>query len=274
MKLISLAFWTLTPLVLAAGEVQTGDTLSQVQAALGTPRGQMSAQGRQLLYFDRGEIELRAGAVTRVALMSVDEHAARETRRAADAARMREEQEIRQARSITEGEALKARMLADPAFLSAAPGEQLAFWEYFARSHPEVPVAEQLAAARQRTREQAEARRAGEIREERLAELEEQLMAVETRYDAARSRRYLVHYGGHHGLRQATNLWPVEYHFTQEYARPYAATISYPAWGSTPYDQRKILRTNDSPDNDQRNRRHPARNADRGFRDWMSRQRY
>ena len=274
MKFATLALWSLAPLMLAAGEVQPGDNFDQVCAILGTPRGQMSVNGRRVLYFERGEVELRAGAVTRVALLSDEVHAAREARRAAEAERRRTEQEIRRARTSAEGEELKARMLADVTFQTAAPGEQLASWENFARRYPEVSVGEQLTAARLRLAGQAEARRAREIQGERIAELEARLAAAEARADTARAYRYVSFYGGRHSPRQASNLWPIEYHFNGDSQQPYAATISYPAWGSTPYDRRRNLQADDSPDNEPWNRRRAAPHSDRGFRDWSRRHRF
>lgn len=267
MKIVSLVLLVFAPLVLPAGEVRPGDTLDEVRATLGTPRGQLLAGGRYLLYYERGEIELRAGVVTRVALLSVDDHAAREARRAAEAVRVREEQEIRRARLSAEGEALKARRLADPAFQAAPPNYQVAFWADFSRRYSDVPSEEQLTAARQRLAEQWDARRVQAEQADRLAELEARLIAAEARADASDNRSYVSFYGGRHTRRHSDNLWPVEYHFNDGPQQPYAATASYPAWGTTPYDLRKKSPVDDWRDDDDRcNARSYQHTFDRSLR--------
>ena len=60
---------------LAAAEVRPGASLEEVRGTLGLPRGQVQVAGRQVLYYERGEVELQNGAVTRVALRSEEEHA-------------------------------------------------------------------------------------------------------------------------------------------------------------------------------------------------------
>jgi hypothetical protein len=222
MKTVPFVLLLALPLVLSAGEVRPGDTLNTVRATLGAPRGQLLVDGRQLLYYERGEIELRAGAVTRVALLSEEDHAAREARRAAAAVRFREEQEILRARLSTEGEALKARKLADASFLAAPLAYQVAFWEDFSRRYPDVTSAEQLTIAHLRRAEQLEEKRARELREERLADLEARLLAAETRAD--RNRSYAA-FNSDGYARHPFTFWPVEYRFFDS-PLPYAVSPS------------------------------------------------
>ncbi len=222
MKTVPCVLLLTLPLVLSAAEVRPGDSLQLVRATLGTPRGQLLVDGRQLLYYERGEIELRTGAVTRVALLSVEDHTAREARRAAAAGRIREEQEILRARLNTEGEALKARKLADASFLAAPLAYQVAFWEDFSRRYPDVTSAEQLTIARLRLAEQLEEKRARELREERLADLEARLAAAEAR--AARNRSY-TSFNSDGYARQPFTFWPIEYHFYDS-PLPYAVSPS------------------------------------------------
>ncbi|HKB57361.1 MAG TPA: hypothetical protein VKC51_07205 [Lacunisphaera sp.] len=222
MKTVPFVLLLALPLVLTAMEVRPGDTLNNVRATLGAPRGQLRVDGRQLLYYERGEIELRAGAVTRVALLSEEDHAAREARRAAAAVRFREEQEILCARLSTEGEALKARKLADPSFLAAPLAYQVAFWEDFSRRYPDVASAEQLTIAHLRLAEQLEEKRDRELREERLAELEARLLAAEDR--ATRYRSY-TSFNSDGYARHPFTFWPVEYHFFDS-PLPYAVSPS------------------------------------------------
>jgi hypothetical protein len=217
MKAVPLALLLSLPLALNAAEVQRGETLDEVRNVLGAPQGQLRIGNRQLLYYDRGEVELQSGAVTRVALLSVEEHAEQTARRAAAAARIREEQEIRQARQIADGDALKTRKLADPSFLATPLAYQVAFWEDFSRRYPDVPIAEQLTVARLRLAEQVEEKRAQTAQAERLAELEIRVHEAEARAaeaeSTARRIRYYSSYYGPSYSRHPFNLMPVDYRF-------------------------------------------------------------
>src|SRR5689334_15458512 len=63
-----------------AAEVAPGDTLEEAVATLGSPRGRLQVAGRNLVYFERGEIEVRDGRVTRVDLLTPEEYAAQQAR--------------------------------------------------------------------------------------------------------------------------------------------------------------------------------------------------
>ena len=203
------------PLALGAAEIRPGDNLEQVRVTLGTPRGQAESGGRLLLYYERGEVELQDGVVTRVALLSRDAHEAESARRAAEAQRLREADEIRRARLRTEGEALKARQLADPDFRRASPARQVAFWEDFVRRYPDVPGHEELLLARLRFAEQQEQERKEAENTERLARLEARLAESEARALAAEHRPERHVYRSFHPgyIRHAhpQNLWPIDY---------------------------------------------------------------
>ncbi len=201
------------PLLLSAAEVRTGDTLAEVRTALGPPRGQVQAGEKLRLYYERGEVELQDGVVTRVALLSRSEHQAETERRGEEARRLLEEQTIRRAALTAEGEALLARKLADPAFRAAAPVSQVAFWEDFTRRYPEVPAHEHLLLARLRLAEVQETRRQQTETAERIARLEARAAEAEARsqetVSALRPRTYLTYYPrpGH----RPANLWPIDY---------------------------------------------------------------
>ena len=68
-RVVAACVLSASPFAMAA-EVQTGDSLADVRNALGLPRGQAKVDGRQVLYYERGEVELVREVVTRVALRS------------------------------------------------------------------------------------------------------------------------------------------------------------------------------------------------------------
>lgn len=197
---------TLSAAPFAVAAVDTGATLDEVRAALGAPNGQMRLGERQLLYYQRGSVELTNGRVTRVAMLSAEEHQAQ----AAREERLQAERATRRAQLMEEGTALRDRKLADEAFRSAPVAYQVSFWEDFARRYPEVSCAEPLTIARLKLNEQLEEknRKAEELN--RLAEIEQRLAAAEREPVYHRVRSYPSRYG-HRDRHQEFALWPVSY---------------------------------------------------------------
>ena len=231
MKTLPLALLVALPVVLPAAEVRIGDSLNEVRTVLAEPAGQVRIGDRQLLFYDRGEIELRAGVVARVALIPVEDFARLQARRAEQAVRAREEREIRQARLSAEGTELRGRKLADPYFRAAPAAYQLAFWEDFSRRYPDVACTEQLADARARRGEQLDLIRAKDEADARVAELEARLQEVESK--VAQNGTSVVRYRYYSYGRNSPpfTLWPVEYHFANQ-TPLYPATPFKPAAGS------------------------------------------
>ncbi|OHE81257.1 MAG: hypothetical protein A3G75_13175 [Verrucomicrobia bacterium RIFCSPLOWO2_12_FULL_64_8] len=195
----------------------TGSSRAEALAALGAPRGEARSGDRTFLYYERGVVELRLDRVVRASLISEEVYDQRVAQRLAEAERLKAESELRLAGLTAEGEALRARKLADPVFNAAPLSYQVAFWEDFARRYPGVPSAEQLILARLRLTDELERRRIEEDREDRLAELEARVAAAEARARDAETRTYP--FGGFYSYygrsRHSTpfSLWPVEYHF-------------------------------------------------------------
>lgn len=225
MKNQPLVLLLVLPCAILAAEVKPGESIEEVRAALGAPRGQVRAGDRHLLYFDRGEVELKAGTVTRVAILSDEDYVAHEARRAAIAERVREAQASR----TVAGEVLKAGQLASATFRNAPPAYQVAFWEDFSQRYPEVSCAEELSIARVTLAEQFEQRRARDEQEARVAELEARVAAAEARASQFSSYGYPSrnYFRGYRSA--APSFWPVVYHFNDS---PTVATASV----STPPD--------------------------------------
>ena len=214
---------------LTAAEVRRGASLEEVRGTLGSPRGQVQVAGRQVLYYERGEVELQDGAVTRVALRSEMEHAILTARQE----RQRDEWEIRRAQMRVEGSALRDRKLADPAFLAAPLSYQVAFWEDFVQRYPEVSCVEPLTLARLRLNAQFEDLRRRDEQADRLAAIEERFAAADRRpviYPLFSSSPYYSHRHHHH---QPFGLGPITYTFYDTPQPPYTTPSGNPAGNLT-----------------------------------------
>lgn len=220
-----------------AAEVAPGDSLAAVREALGQPKGQLQRGEWQRLLYERGEVELVAGVVTRVGLRSVEAHQQLLADREAAAEQARVAREERAARRVAEGEAIKERKLADPLFQSAPVSYQVAFWEDFALRYPEVPSAEVLTIARLRLVESEAIERHRREESQRLADLEERVRQAEARAAAAeaaaeRAQRYprYVGYASRRGRDyDPTVFMPVEYRFGENPQPPYVTPSGNPA---------------------------------------------
>lgn len=213
---------------LCAADPAVGATFAEVRAALGPPKGLAKAGDRQLLYYDRGQIELTGGRVSRVALRSAEAQAAHAAKVAAEEARIREESELRRARRLSEGEAVMAAKLADTRFNAAPLAYQVSFWEDFARRYPGVDCREPLAIARLQLAEQLEERRERAEQAARIAHLEARLAAAEMR------TTYASYPWQGHGRRgrdrhddRPLNFWPVTYRYYDS-PQPYATSPTLP----------------------------------------------
>jgi hypothetical protein len=239
------ALLILSSTVLAA-DPQIGASFAEVRAALGLPKGLAKAGARQLLFYDRGQVEMTDGVVSRVALRSFEAQAAHESLLAATETRVREAAEQRRAKLQNEGEALKAAKLADAHFNAAPLSYQVSFWENFARRYPGVECAEQLTITRLRFAEQLEEKRLAAEQAARLAELEAKLAFAEARasYASYGGRGYGRRWRDRHDDQPYT-LWPVTYRYYDSplpYATSPGLTLAQPSGFSG--DARCDTRTN------------------------------
>lgn len=214
--------------VATAAEPAIGASFAEVRSALGLPKAKLQRGERMILLYDRGEVELGHGAVTRVALRSLEAQATHVAKVAAREARAREESEQRRSRLKDEGEALLAAKKADARFNEAPLTYQVSFWEEFSRKYPGVDGREPLTIARLKLAEQVEVRREREQQAARLAELEARLAEAETRAS------YASYYGRGYGRRgrdrhddQPFTVWPIEYRYYDS-PQPYATSPSLP----------------------------------------------
>lgn len=210
---------SVVPLV-ASTAVQRGDSVADVRAALGAPRGELSKGDKQVLYYERGEVEFHQGSAVRVALRTPEEQAEQETR----AARIREEREFRRQELAIEGVALRDRTLANEEFRATPLSYQVGFWENFSRSYPGVSVSEPLTLARVRLREEVSRQRREEEQAARVAELEArvaELTAPQEYYPLYTSSPYYSSYGYCRDPYYAPSFGPIRYNFANTSAAPY-----------------------------------------------------
>lgn len=215
-----------------AAEVQPGASREEVSATLGAPRGQLHLDGRQVLYYERGDVELQNGVVTRVNLRSPEDHAIWSVREE----RLRGEREARRDQMLAEGTALRDRKLADPILLAAPVAYQVAFWEDFARRYPEVSCVEPLTIARLRLSEQIEDRNEREEQSDRLAGIEERFAAADRRPTFYPLFTSSHSYRRHHRHSDFAGLGPITYTFFDKPLPPYSTPSGNPAGNLTsPY---------------------------------------
>ena len=188
------------PVPVADEGLAVGDLSADVHRVLGEPQGYIKSGGTEFLLYDRGRVELKDGVVTGVDLVSAETaeamRLAREQQRAARAEASRRRREtLREA-----GETLRLQKLGDPAFQSAAAGEQLAFWQQFRRRYRDVNVdfeyAQALARHRQELEKDALERRLAEL-ERRLDDTAERARRAELEAEEARRRSYSTVYYRH-----------------------------------------------------------------------------
>jgi hypothetical protein len=135
------------PVLAHATDIHPGDSLATVEAALGPPRSQMQLGDKLVLCYDRGQVKLVGGKVVGTSFLSAEDVAAQQAQQKAiddQAAQLRDQR-------ITDGQALKAQVQADPRFIYAPPADQVAFWQKFRLRYPEVRCDDEykLALARQ-----------------------------------------------------------------------------------------------------------------------------
>jgi hypothetical protein len=233
------------PVASPGAEIVPGQSREEVTAMLGAPSGTIVMGEREMLYYDRGSVELREGKVVASEIVSAEEaRRRREAERAAHLAWQRADA-ARRARNKAEGEAEIQRLLNDAAFLLAEPEAQVAVWHDVMRRYPEAPAGAHLAQAVQR----AEASRERRERDRRIAELESQVAEAnrQAREAAAELERRRSMYTRTTVLMPYYDPWNRTYHGGYGYppprrpreARPRApavrggATSSFQAW---PYD--------------------------------------
>ena len=220
-------FWfafALSAASLMAAEVVPGASLDEALATLGSPRGRLQVGERNLVYFQRGEIEVQAGRVIRVDLKTPEEQAAWLAR----AEEQRSAREERRQQLVAAGTAERDRKLADENFRAAPLAYQVSYWQDFVCRYPDVSVVEPLTIARMKYNEQLEEKHKKVRDEQRIAELERQLAARNDKpevYPLFTSSPYYSHYRSY----SSPTFGPFDYTFFSSPLPPYTTPSGNPA---------------------------------------------
>ena len=225
--LLLLWTWAMCSPLAVAEDVVLGDSRDQVIATLGLPRGQFVYDDTEMLFYDRGRVELKDGLVLEVRLVSEEE-----------VARLNRERELaeeeahrayleRLMRNRAEGLAVKQQMLTRPSYVQASPLERVEKWKDFMARYPQVDVQAEVETAL-RDLDLDTAVRTAEATQRRVARLENRLAEAEDRAvraeDEARrsreTRNNSVYLGYGYGYPSPTYTTYRPYRPAAAYCRP------------------------------------------------------
>ena len=175
-------------LATAGEDIRVGDSREQVLAALGEPRGRMEYEAVELLFYDRGRVELENGEVLLVKLVSVEELARKnaeelQARELAAAQRAR-----RMAELYAEGKSVRKVKLADAGFMQSSASERVAYWKRFRERYPNVPVGDAYTLALEEVQTQLVERTKELEQAQRIENLEDRVRDAEDRASYAEER--------------------------------------------------------------------------------------
>ncbi len=204
-----LAVCTAVSLVLTVGsafadatgaEVRVGDSRDLVREHLGEPRGRLEYDDTEILFYERGRVELVRGVVAEVRLISAEAFERDRAAREEEAARQRAAREKRMAERYVEGVRVREGKLADTAFMNAPASQRVAYWQEFKRRYPNVEVGEAYLMALAEQEEVLAARAEAVRREQRIADLEVRVAQAEERArraeeEAVRNRPGVQYWG-------------------------------------------------------------------------------
>lgn len=163
------------------GDVVIGSTRGEVLAALGEPNGSIDGGSYQLLYYERGKVELVSNVVVKIDLLSEDETVKRRLLREKQEAEARVAAEKARIQRIAEGTQVRQTKLADASFRAMAAPERLAFWQRFKQLYPEVPLGDEYTLALTETEREYARQREETERLNSLARLEQRVASAERR---------------------------------------------------------------------------------------------
>lgn len=147
-----------------AETVELGASREQVIESLGEPLGAATMRGVEVLYYARGQVDLREGQVIRTSVLSKADYEANQQRLAeeAEARRKQAEEAAEQQAQVAEqrAQAAKERLAEideNDALAGKSAAQQAAFWKSFQKQNPGVDVQSRLASAQDTVRKEAAA---------------------------------------------------------------------------------------------------------------------
>lgn len=166
-------------------EIAPGDPVEDVIARLGQPKGYIKTRTIEVLFFDRGKVEVRDGLVASAEILTPEEVDAKQKRDEKERKAQEEADRFRREARRVEGQEIKETKLSDPAFLTLPAGDQIAYWKRFSALYPDVSLDSAYAARL------AEAHRQQPLEQElrslhlKIKEMEEKVERAEARARAA-----------------------------------------------------------------------------------------
>ena len=179
-KLVAGLLLVCSPLCLVAADPVAGDSRERVLDLLGNPRGTMNIKGTEVLFFERGSVELAGGKVTEVKLVT-DEQLSRQ-RVAAE--RKSKQDALARAELLKAGEEEKKKALADDALAKKSGAEQVAFWQNLAKAYPGVEVGPELQKAQEIVQQE-------ERRKQEAAMAARKAQEEQPKLNSSKRRRYV-----------------------------------------------------------------------------------
>jgi hypothetical protein len=170
------------------GDLERGDSRTAVIAELGEPDGLIASGDYEMLSYERGKVELRAGRVVEIDLISDAELALRRK-----AEKLRAEEEARQAEQarrlrIERGGKVKQQLMSSVDYAEASGSRKVQILRRFQERYPEVDISDllepALAAKRIEQAELAQRRRMEEL-ERRVDEAESSAQQAQWRAEQA-----------------------------------------------------------------------------------------
>lgn len=220
--------------VRSEGDLAPGASRDEVYAELGEPRSYLRFDATEIVFYERGRVELEEGVATVVNLISQAEADALRQEREEKEEQQRLLAQARRAELYAEGIAIKERKLADTKFMNSSAEERVAFWREFSERYPDVDVSEVYSSAlAEREVDLAAQARLAE-KDARLADLEARVQQAEARARRAEelaTTREIVGYpvGTGRTYYYPSYAYPGRPHSMS--TRTYKYTTKYPSYG-------------------------------------------
>jgi len=169
---------------LLADDIEIGDTRDGVINTLGKPDGRAVLGDTEVLYFPRGQVDIKDGNVVRLDMISPAELDARRQSRLKAEQEQRGQAAEQQTQLMAQKNAQPEPAPTGPQLAQMSGEEQVAYWMNYQRKNPGANVSAQLRTARAQVAE--DARKKAEIEQK----IEEGMKYPPYKMSASKLRRY------------------------------------------------------------------------------------